>query len=212
MEAILKKCEKATGVAKDNYLQQINDLMERANLALRSYKVELIDLPKEYKRRYEEQMKGHKTHMEEIQQKLKWVKSEADRSNLLGPGAEMAPMSDSQYVNKANELQDDSLKSLARSKAVVEDATNIGAETATSLKAQTEQLNRISKDVDSIANNLKLAEKQLRSFVRRMATDKLILCLLCCIVCAIIALIVVSVVKKHHHNPDTNTHSNSHAE
>jgi phosphotransferase system glucose/maltose/N-acetylglucosamine-specific IIC component len=38
-----------------------------------------------------------------------------------------------------------------------------------------------------------LAEKQLKSFTRRMATDKFIMCMLCLVVLGFVGMIIVSV-------------------
>jgi len=48
----------------------------------------------------------------------------------------------------------------------------IGAATGQMLKAQTEQIQRIDKQVDEVESNIVLAEKQLRAFMRcRLPTE-----------------------------------------
>ena len=49
--------------------------------------------------------------------------------------------------------------------------------------------------MEVVDSNVALAEKQLRAFMRRMATDKLIMVMVCLVVLGIIAAIVVAIVK-----------------
>jgi len=205
-----KAAEKLSGGALDRKIDSINDLLERSQLAFRSFKVELIDVPGGQKRVFEEKLKQHKAKIDKAYQDVKFLKSSAERGQLLegaGGGVRLDVMNDKQVLQAAEKLQDESLDSLERSKKVIADAQQIGTDTAKTLKDQTEQLNRVNADVDSIHSNLKLAEKQLKNFVRRMATDKVIMILLCLIVLAVIGLIAVETVgggKKKDDSGDTN--------
>ena len=64
------------------------------------------------------------------------------------------------------------------------------------MKQQTNQLENVDKGLDDIESNIKRANKQLRAFVRRMATDKIIIVLFLLVLCGIIAAIVIPIVKK----------------
>jgi hypothetical protein len=48
--------------------------------------------------------------------------------------------------------------------------------------------------LDEIESNIKQARKELASFARRVATDKIIMVFACLVVCGIIAVIVYSIV------------------
>lgn len=103
-------------------------------------------------------------------------------------------MTTQQVLEKGAKIQDESIKSLDRTIGVIEQTKNLGSETAQALAAQTEQLGRISEGVDEVESNLQQANKQLRAFARKIATDKIIMVFLCLIVCAIIAIIIIKVV------------------
>jgi len=79
----------------------------------------------------------------------------------------------------------------------IDHTREVGAATAQRLGEQTEQLKRIDEGVSEIQTNLKMAAKQLRSFTRRVATDKLIMAFICLIVIAIIFVIIWSSVHKN---------------
>jgi hypothetical protein len=69
--------------------------------------------------------------------------------------------------------------------------SQVGAETAAKLKEQTEQLERVNADLDKIDTNIARARRQLRVFMRRMMTDKIILGFLFLIVIGIVVVIIL---------------------
>ena len=70
----------------------------------------------------------------------------------------------------------------------------MGAETASKLKGQTEQLKNIDQDIMKVKSNLKRADLLLRAFMRRMATDKIFMVFMCLIFCGIITIIALKAV------------------
>jgi SNARE protein len=85
---------------------------------------------------------------------------------------------------------------LERSRRTIEQTAEVGRETSGKLKAQTEQLGRIGDDLDKIETTLKRADRELRAFIRRMATDKVIMCFMMLIVLGICAIIIYQIVNK----------------
>merc|ERR1712154_681102 len=68
-------------------------------------------------------------------------------------------------------------------------------DTATMLHNQTEQIEKIGKDLGEIDDEIDRATRVLKRMGRRVMTDKYIWCLIFLIFAAIIAIIVVSVVE-----------------
>jgi SNARE protein len=71
-------------------------------------------------------------------------------------------------------VQNDSLQSVERSKRLVQESQEIGGSTLVTLGEQKEQLIKISQNLDEIDDELKRADKLMRSFMRRMATDRIV--------------------------------------
>lgn len=202
LESLLNKAELCSALALQAKLPVIADMLERANLAIRSYKIELLDIPQNQKKIYEESLNIHKANIKKLSERYSWLTKSARPNN--------SQMTDNQILNEANMLLDDSAKSLIRSKQLVNDSHQIGASTMVALSEQRNQLNNINKEVDDIQNNLKRAGKQLNNFIRRMATDKLILCLICLIISASIVLICISLIDaRHSAGEHNNTNSTS---
>lgn len=77
-------------------------------------------------------------------------------------------------LSDAHGIQDDTMASLARSRALVEASQEIGTATLEVLVTQREQINDISDEIDVIDSNLTRAEKLITAFGKRMATDRIL--------------------------------------
>ncbi|CAA6667007.1 unnamed protein product [Spirodela intermedia] len=101
-------------------------------------------------------------------------------------------MTNQQLMENGNRMMDQTDHAIERSKQVVSDTINVGADTAAALKAQTEQMSRIVNELDSIQFSIKKASKLVKkSEDRSVATDRCIMALLVIIVLGVIAIIAV---------------------
>lgn len=91
-------------------------------------------------------------------------------------------------------MVDETDQAIERSKKVVEDTINVGAETSAALKAQTEQMSRIVNELDSIHFSIKKASKLVKEIGRQVATDRCIMAMLFLIVIGVVAIIIVKLV------------------
>lgn len=105
-------------------------------------------------------------------------------------------MSAKEMLMESQKVQKNSLESTTRSKKAIAETAQIGASTQMTLAKQNEQLVQVDGGLDRIDANIKQADHQVRIFLRRMATDKIIMVLLILIIIAIICCIVVSCVVK----------------
>ncbi|CAN6462823.1 unnamed protein product [Victoria cruziana] len=120
-----------------------------------------------------------------------------------GPGSEgpseenvilASSLTNQQLIDKGHEMMDETDQAIERSKQVVEQTINVGAETAAALKAQTEQMSRIVNELDSIHFSIKKASQLVKEIGRQVATDRCILAMLFIIVCGVIAIIIVKIL------------------
>ncbi|XP_058092986.1 novel plant SNARE 11-like [Magnolia sinica] len=103
-------------------------------------------------------------------------------------------MTNQQLIDGGNRMMDETDQAIERSKKVVEETINVGAETAAALKAQTEQMSRIVNELDSIHFSIKKASKLVKELGRQVATDRCIMTMLFLIVIGVIAIIIVKLV------------------
>ncbi|EFJ06459.1 hypothetical protein SELMODRAFT_160677 [Selaginella moellendorffii] len=127
--------------------------------------------------------------------------AEGARTDLTDPNVKMAStMSNQQLMDAGKKTMDETDQTIERSKKVVEDTINVGAQTALTLKGQTEQMGRIVNELDNIQFSIKKASQLVKEIGRQLATDRCILFFLFLIVVGVIAVIVVKVVDPKNKN------------
>ncbi|CAL5199071.1 unnamed protein product [Lathyrus oleraceus] len=103
-------------------------------------------------------------------------------------------MSNQELVNAGMKTMDETDQAIERSKQVVHQTIEVGTQTASTLKGQTDQMGRIVNELDSIQFSIKKASQLVKEIGRQVATDKCIMLFLFLIVCGVIAIIVVKIV------------------
>ncbi|KAJ8477491.1 hypothetical protein OPV22_021218 [Ensete ventricosum] len=103
-------------------------------------------------------------------------------------------MTNEQLIDSGHRMMDETDQAIERSKQVVEETINVGAETAAALKAQTEQMSRVVNELDSIHFSMKKASQLVKELGRQVATDRCIMAMLFLIVIGVIAIIIVKLV------------------
>ncbi|KAG1327618.1 hypothetical protein COCNU_01G015520 [Cocos nucifera] len=106
-------------------------------------------------------------------------------------------MSNQQLVDAGMKKMEETDQAIERSKMVVEQTIEVGAQTAANLKGQTEQMGRIVNELDTIQFSIKKASQLVKEIGRQVATDKCIMAFLFLIVCGVIAIIIVKIVNPH---------------
>ena len=99
-------------------------------------------------------------------------------------------------LNEASRIQDKTQASIDQIARMTAEAKDVGMDTMEELRRQREQIASIDEEAQKIEDNLKRADKLIRNFGRRMATDKLIQCFACLNVLLLVAVVVYSIVKK----------------
>ncbi|EXB44244.1 putative plant SNARE 13 [Morus notabilis] len=103
-------------------------------------------------------------------------------------------MTNQELISAGTKTMDETDQAIERSKKVVEQTMEVGTQTATTLKGQTEQMGRIVNELDTIQFSIKKASQLVKEIGRQVATDKCIMLFLFLIVCGVIAIIVVKIV------------------
>ncbi|CAA0841957.1 Novel plant SNARE 13, partial [Striga hermonthica] len=109
-------------------------------------------------------------------------------------------MSNQELVNAGMKTMDETDQAIERSKQVVHKTIEVGTQTATTLKGQTEQMGRVVNELDTIQFSIKKASQLVKEIGRQVATDKCIMLFLFLIVCGVIAIIVVKILNPNNRN------------
>ncbi|KAF5177339.1 putative plant snare [Thalictrum thalictroides] len=103
-------------------------------------------------------------------------------------------MNNQELIDAGKKQMDETDQAIQRSKQVVEQTIEVGAQTAGTLKGQTDQMGRIVNELDTIQFSIKKASQLVKEIGRQVATDKCIMLFLLLIVCGVIAVIIVKIV------------------
>jgi SNARE protein len=99
-------------------------------------------------------------------------------------------------INDMNHIQDKTKSSLHNTKNMVKASKEVGEATMEELLKQREQIRNIDSEAMRIEDNLNRADKLIKTFAKRMATDKFIQCFACVNVLMLVGVVVYSIVKK----------------
>jgi len=97
-------------------------------------------------------------------------------------------------IDKGKAIQETDINILVNMNRQLQETEQIGSTTVHKMAEYNDQIKRIDKDVDEVASNIKLASRQVRVMVRKLATDKLIMCLMFLVFAGVIVIIVYSAV------------------
>lgn len=175
----------------------LRNRINRSKQVLRSILVEIRDLPDEKVPDWETRAKDYETQIARLLQDVEWSENSARGDAASGSKKKTVDeMTAKELTTQAIELQQDTKAATSRIIQVVEETQQIGAAAADELKHQGDQIKNIAEGIEQVESNLKRADKQLRVFMRRMATDKIFLLFIFLIVIGIIVAIVLYILKK----------------
>lgn len=121
-----------------------------------------------------------------------------DDGNNNGDGLLMSNRLEArQAAGRINEVQQNTLQSLGHSEKLLNETETLGTEAATTLRAQTEQIKHTNEELDEMHGEIGRASTELKSFMRRMARDRLVIFFVIAIVVCVIVIIVLAIVKHY---------------
>ncbi|KXS11600.1 hypothetical protein M427DRAFT_114811 [Gonapodya prolifera JEL478] len=192
-DCLANEVSKLRGAERMEKCSYLRNRVQRAKNVLRSLTVESRGLPPEQKMSWDTKTRDYEEQVRQLQKDVEWAETSAERDDL--GQKPMEQMNAREMTQAGIGIQGKSLASTARTKHVIEETINIGMEVNEALKRQTEEIKKIDDGMDQVGSNLKRAEKQLRVYMRRLATDKIFMVLIFLIVLGILGAILVNFLK-----------------
>jgi Snare region anchored in the vesicle membrane C-terminus./Vesicle transport v-SNARE protein N-terminus. len=186
-------------------LDQADKKLREIKSNARSFKAEIRLLPNpEERNRYKDDLGRYEQIVAELTTELKGLRSEGNRQKLFlgaqGGDNDVTVENDPRasgdaLLDEAGRIQDKTQQSISNTKRMIDESKEVGMQTAEELQRQREQLGNIDSDVMRMENNLNRADRLIKTFGKRMATDKLIQCFACTNVVLLVGVVVYVVVK-----------------
>ncbi len=208
LEAGIASLKTVFGGDKEEAAAKCEATLKRVREVKKGFNYEMRMSLKNDPRRHEyaEKLKAADEKLAALETELKWARSEADKKTLFkgagkgGVDGGGGPLNDratnDTYLKEAKKLQDKTEASLQSALEMVEATKKVGADTVDELKRQTDQIAEITDTVSAMEDGLTRADKLIRAFGRRIATDKFIQFFFVCNFCLLVGIVVWYAVKK----------------
>ncbi|KAJ3014430.1 hypothetical protein HKX48_005140 [Thoreauomyces humboldtii] len=178
-------------IEKCSYLK---NRLARAKKIHRSIVVETRELSGAKQGEWENRARSYETRIAKLVQDVEWAETSAERDEGAGK-RKTEELTTKEITGQAMQIQEQTQQSTTRAKRMVEETLEMGLAVKDEVLKQGQQMTKVQEDLETIDNNLKRAEKQVRVFVRRMATDKIFIIFILLIVVLVIACVVLYVLK-----------------
>lgn len=209
IQQLLQQAESLSDMDKASSLDRAEKKLRAAQGTKKSYKMEtrLMSDPRQ-RRMYENKLSQLSDELGSCANDLKALKGCMQRGELF-VGAKGVSESGGQYdngemtgeeagdmmINDMHDLQDKTKASLQNTKNMVAASKNVGEATMEELLKQREQIRTIDDEAMRIEDNLNRADKLIKSFGKRMATDRFIQCFACVNIMLLVGVVIYSLLR-----------------
>ncbi|KAI9091827.1 hypothetical protein DFS34DRAFT_653284 [Phlyctochytrium arcticum] len=175
----------------------LKNRIARAKKVHRSIIVEIRELPpgSGVAAEWENKQKTYLNRINKLQQDIEWAETSAERDDMKRK-ANVEEMTAKEITQTAIVIQEQTQQSTTRAKRMVEETMEMGLAVRDEVQKQGQQMSKIQEDLATVESNLTRAEKQVRVFLRRMATDKIFIVFIMLIVILVVVAIVLFVLKQ----------------
>lgn len=197
----LKQLDTLSGDARADKYSRAQQLMKRLGSTLHQFRVEVRVLEGGEKAMYEKKAVAHENTVKTLREQVaakrnaeppSYAATEATSRDDGNPSKAEAR----KIKNNVQEIQKATLKKLNEGEQTVAETEKIGQDAASMLKEQGETIVQINKELDTVEAQIKRAKGELNAFIRRMATDKIILCFGVLAVAGIVTLVALKLKQK----------------
>lgn len=121
-------------------------------------------------------LRDHKNTLKQFKADYEWAKKDSDKNELFDGAKASATGADfatgEGMMKHGLDVQDQSAASLGRTLRVANEAKDIGIDVVAKLEADTQKLESITDNINSIDTTLARSRKVIARIARRMMTDK----------------------------------------
>lgn len=196
---------KPDALSRTAAIDQAEKTIRRTKGTCRTMKAEIRIIPDpEESSRYKKELASYEQTLSQLSTDIQALKSEQSRNQLfLNANREGDVNLDDTDPNRAGDalldgadnIQDKTQQALTNTAVMIAESKLTGAMTLEELERQQQQINSAGQNVDRLEDNLNRADKLIKTFGKRMATDKLIQCFALVNVLLIVGVVIYSIVR-----------------
>mmetsp|Transcript_11865 Transcript_11865/g.13669 ORF Transcript_11865/g.13669 Transcript_11865/m.13669 type:complete len:251 (+) Transcript_11865:57-809(+) len=208
MGDLLRALDRLTGEQRIDKYNKAQDILKRLNKTFYQFKVEVRLLEGQEQGVYDKKSQAHNKIIQDLKEQLQQKRADGGSMSAAGGDASNgSPTSATTPGGRRNDGKDDAratagriqttqkktIESLTETEKLINESENIGTDAVGKLQSQTNQIRQMNDNLDQLDSDINRAKKELNAFIRRMMTDKIILCFAVLVVIGIIVIVVLKV-------------------
>lgn len=202
---LLRAVDRLSGEQRLDKYNRAQDVLKRLNKVYHQFKVEIRLLEGSEQTVYEKKSQAHGKVIAELKESVQSKRAEANASPTsespsaggggAAGGGRRGDGKDEARAKTRNieKTQKQTIESLTNTEVLINETETIGTEAAAKLQQQTQDIRKMNENLDQLDSDVNRAKKELNVFIRRMMTDKIILCFAVLVVVGIIVIVVLKV-------------------
>ncbi|CUG92010.1 transmembrane protein, putative [Bodo saltans] len=201
---LLRAVDRLSGEQRLDKYNRAQDVLKRLNKVYHQFKVEIRLLEGNEQSVYEKKSVAHGKVIGELKESVQNKRTEA---NNAGGDAGGSPSGSPSAGGRRNDGKDEArsktrniektqkqtIESLTTTEQLINETETVATEAASKLQKQTDDIRKMNENLDQLDSDVNRAKKELNVFIRRMMTDKIILCFAVLVVVGIIVIVVMKV-------------------
>lgn len=205
LSELLRAVDRLSGEQRLDKYNRAQEVLKRLNKVYHQFKVEIRLLEGNDQSVYEKKSVAHGKVISELKESVQNKRSEANTAGGDGSpaGSPNSPAAGGRRndgkdearskVRNIEKTQKQTIESLTSTEQLINETETIGTEAAAKLQKQTDDIRKMNENLDQLDSDVNRAKKELNVFIRRMMTDKIILCFAVLVVIGIIVIVVMKV-------------------
>jgi SNARE protein len=211
IQSCLRQMDTTSGEQRQDKFNRATELLKVAQKTFHHFKVEIRQLEPPESTDFERRCREHNAQITALKEQLAAKRHEATAvpagggnghgSGSPGPGGyehvDEGRRQARETKDRIQGTQQSALDALKRIEGTVQATQEVGESAAQKLAEQTEQMHRMNAKLDKLDSEVDRAKGELNAFIRRMMTDKIILCFILLVIIAVVAVVAIKLT-----NPD----------
>ncbi|KAG9391456.1 hypothetical protein J8273_6216 [Carpediemonas membranifera] len=189
----IKRLKNTSGMEREDELDETQKMIAGLRNELDGFRLDVEGL-ESTKAQWRQVYEGYDEKYRDLKNELEMKRRLHGQTEAEATLEQVGQVTDKQLLNIAQNLNTDAIDRLQEAERDVQEMIEMNTEAAKVLLSDRETMDRIRNDMGSIRNDLNIARKQMTAMARRLATDKILLCLILIIIIVFIVAVLWFVI------------------
>ncbi|KAG9395426.1 t-SNARE coiled-coil domain [Carpediemonas membranifera] len=193
IKSSIKRLKNTSGMEREDELDETQKMIAGLRNELDGFRLDVEGL-ETTKAQWRQVYEGYDEKYRDLKNELEMKRRLHGQTEAEATLEQVGQVTDKQLLNIAQNLNTDAIDRLQEAERDVQEMIEMNTEAAKVLLSDRETMDRIRNNMGSIRNDLNIARKQMTAMARRLATDKILLCLILIIIIVFIVAVLWFVI------------------